>query len=381
MNYPVHIYSLAWGMVNTLTNLTKKRLISMFENAEAAWLADKKSLIKEFKITQPKILDFFSQPREHWLEQALQEHERACKLGVELLFFTDVNYPKRLKELPDAPVLIYKKGKALLDYDKQIAIVGTRQSTDYGQKVVVDLIENLKPYGVCVVSGLAFGIDIIAHKACLKAGLPTVAVMANGIENVFPTTHKNIAAQMLENGALITENKIGTIPHKTMFPARNRIIAGLADAVVVVEAAEKGGALITAHFANDYNREVFAVPGHVYQTQSLGCNALIKNHSAHIYTGVQDLAESLGWVNTGVGFKNTNAYSPAEPLDISHLTEVEQKVALKLMEEKNIHIDELAWKTEMPLNQLASVLITLEFEGLVNALPGKKFAWNIKKIV
>jgi len=292
---------------------------------------------------------------------------RAEKEKVDLIFFTDKNYPSRLKQINDAPTLLYAKGKMDLENPKAVAIVGTRQSTSYGKECVENLVKDLVPHQALIVSGLAYGIDIHAHKQALRNKLPTVGVMGSGMDVIYPAAHRDVALKMMEDGGLLTEHAFGTPPDAHNFPARNRIVAALADAVVIVEAALKGGALITADIANSYNKDVFAFPGNVKQSHSAGCNNLIKSNRAHLITSVRDLQYIMNW-DIGVTPQKQEAvvlegYSPDE-----------QHVIRTLLEHnKQLMIDELSWKTNLPISQVASLLLTLEFKGLITSLPGKVY--------
>ncbi len=301
--------------------------------------------------------------------QAEKEFKKAEKEEAEILFFTDKKYPQRLKEIEDAPSLLYYKGNANLNHPKSVAIVGTRQATDYGKEMVTRIVEELMPHGALIVSGLAYGIDVQAHKLALKHHLPTLAVMGSGMDVIYPAAHKETAKKIVGHGALLTENHFGTKPDAHNFPARNRIIAGLCDALIVVEAAERGGALITAEIANTYNKDVFAVPGSLGHTYSEGCNKLIRNNKAVIYTSVKDLEYLLNWSVEEAHPKRSI------PMDFSNFSAEEQKI-LSLLKEKNspMMIDELTIKSSMSPSQLASHLLTLEFGNVVKSLPGKLFA-------
>lgn len=302
-------------------------------------------------------------------DRAEKEILKAEKDGTEILFYTDKKYPTRLREIEDAPSLLYYKGNADLNHPKTVAIVGTRQATEYGKEIVSKIIEDLKPHGALIVSGLAYGIDIQAHKQSLRNELPTVGVMGSGMDVIYPSSHKDTARKMVEHGGLLTENHFGVKPDPHHFPARNRIIAGLSDALVVVEAAEKGGALITAEIANSYNKDVFAVPGSIGLTYSEGCNKLIRNNKAVIYTSIHDLEYHLSW-SVDQPTKKTKP-----DFDFSTFSSDEQKV-LTLLKEKNapMMIDELTIKSSLSPSQLASLLLTLEFGNMVKSLPGKMFA-------
>lgn len=304
----------------------------------------------------------------------LTEAERVCqrleKMGAAALFYTDKAFPARLKSLYDAPALLYFQGSGNLNAPRTIGLVGTRQATDYGRRVTAEIIEALIPYGVHVISGLAYGIDIAAHRASLVHSLPTIGVMASGLDIIYPNVHQKTATEMLVLGGLLTESIPGTKPDAHLFPARNRIIAGLSDAVVVVEAATKGGALITAEYANNYHREVFAVPGQLNQTFSAGCNKLIRENKAQIYTSPKDLIETLNWDQPTERVSRRNI-APPLPVDI---TEEESQVLALLRQVTDLHIDELSWQSQIPMGRLASLLLSLEFRGFVRSLPGKKYA-------
>ncbi|WP_077922802.1 DNA-processing protein DprA [Spirosoma sp. 209] len=305
---------------------------------------------------------------------ALTAAERVLKrletLGATPLFYTDKAYPARLKTFYDAPALLYWQGAGDLNAPRTIGLVGTRQATDYGRRITTDIIDALAPYHVTVISGLAYGIDIAAHRASLTNGLPTIGVMASGLDVVYPSVHRRTAQEMLSQGGLLTESIPGTKPDAHLFPARNRIIAGLSDAIVVVEAAAKGGALITAEYANNYHRDVFAVPGQLNQTFSAGCNKLIRENKAQIYTSPADLIEALNW-DQPVGQHPRGNTAPVLPVDV---TDEESQVLALLRQSTDLHIDELSWQSQIPMGRLASLLLNLEFRGFVRSLPGKKYS-------
>jgi len=296
--------------------------------------------------------------------------KRLESLNATVLFYTDKTYPARLKSLYDAPALLYSQGTANLNAPRTIGLVGTRQATDYGRRVTSEIVEALIPYNVSVISGLAYGIDIAAHRASLTHKLPTIGVMASGLDVIYPSVHHRTAQEMLVQGGLLTESVPGTKPDAHLFPARNRIIAGLSDVVVVVEAAAKGGALITAEYANNYHREVFAVPGQLNQTFSAGCNKIIRENKAQIYTSPKDLIETLNW-DTPIDQPTRKNQAPPLPVDV---TDEESQVLSLLRQVTSFHIDELSWQSQIPMGRLASLLLSLEFRGFVRSLPGKKYA-------
>jgi DNA processing protein len=300
-------------------------------------------------------------------DEAEKEIIKAEKSGTELIFYLDKKYPSRLKLIPDAPTLLYCKGSIDFENHKSVAIVGTRKATAYGRDCVEQLITELIPHQALVVSGLAYGIDIQAHKQAVKHNLQTIGVMGSGIDVIYPASHKDTAKLMQPNGGIITENRFGAKPDAHNFPMRNRIIAGLCDALVVVEAAEKGGALITAEIANSYNKDVFAFPGNVGETHSEGCNTLIKSNKAHLITSVKDLEYQMNWEVATPPLKKKEAFSLEG-------FEPEEQIILKLLLDKSPStIDELSWKSNIAVSQLASLLLTLEFKGIIQSLPGKLY--------
>ncbi len=349
-----------------------KQLVSYCGSAEQVFKTPKGKLLKIPGIGQVTAGAIKS---EKTFQLAEKEFKKAEKEETEILFFTDKKYPQRLKEIEDAPSLIYYKGSANLNHPKSVAIVGTRQATDYGKEMVAKIVDDLKPHDAVIVSGLAYGIDIHAHKQSVKNQLLTLAVMGSGMDVIYPAAHKDTAKKIISHGALLTENHFGTKPDAHNFPARNRIIAGLCDALIVVEAAEKGGALITAEIANSYNKDVFAVPGSLGQTYSEGCNKLIRNNKAVLYTSIKDLEYHMSWSTeeNGAGKKNNKEF------DFSSFNPDEQRI-LSLLKEKNapMMIDELTIKSSLSPSQLASLLLTLEFNDVVKSLPGKQFALKKK---
>lgn len=313
-----------------------------------------------------KLLEIQKQAESH-LKNADELIALCDKKGYRILTSTDPGFPSRLKSLEDGPVILFTQGKGDLNFERSVGIVGTRSATPYGKSITRKIVEDLLPYQPVIASGLAYGIDIEAHRAALQVGLPTIAVMGSPLSQIYPAAHKKTAEQLQENGILMSEYAPGSTMVPGNFPARNRIIAGLSDALIVVEAAEKGGALITAEIAFSYNKEVFAVPGNLQSPFSEGCNQMIKKMKASIYTGPGDIAEALFWTKPG-------EEKPKKPtLDLSNRDE-EEILILKLLQEKGeSEIDQISYQTEIPLGMLSSKLLSLEFEGIVKSLPGKKF--------
>jgi DNA processing protein len=330
-----------------------------------------------FSFTQPQVAKIprigrrlleIRQQRETLLYQAATLLANQTKDGYRLLTAMDEDYPKRLKAISDAPVLLFTKGTADLNASRTVGIVGTRSATPYGRAITKKICEDLLPYQPSIVSGLAFGIDIEAHRSALNLGLPTIAVLGSPIHLIYPAVHQGTAAQLIqENGALLSEYGPGSRMLPGNFPARNRIIALLSDALLVVEAAKKGGALITAELAFGYQKEVFAVPGNLQATFSEGCNQLIRKMKAAIYTGPEDLAEALHWSKPGEERK------PKPLQDFSSREEEEFKILTHLQRKGDTELDQLAHVLQIPLGMLSSKLLSLEFEGIIQSLPGKKY--------
>lgn len=353
----------ALHFVSGLGDYTVRQLVSYCGSAEKVFKTPKGKLLKIPGIGQVTAESISKgQP----FKKAEQEIKMAEREHTALIFYTDKNYPSRLRQIADAPSLLYVKGNINFENPKTVGIVGTRKATDYGKNCVEGLVEGLVRHGAAIISGLAYGIDIHAHKQSLRNNLETVGVMGSGIDVIYPAAHKETARKMLSHGGLITENPFGTKPDAHNFPARNRIIAGLSDALVVVEAAEKGGALITSEIANSYNKDVFAFPGNIGQSYSTGCNQLIKSNKAHLITSVKDLEYIMNW--------DTNAPNARskETLQLEKFEPDEQSVLKILMaNNRQLMIDELSWRSGLPVSKLAAVLLGLEFKGIVATLPGK----------
>jgi DNA processing protein len=248
-----------------------------------------------------------------------------------------------------------------------VGVVGTRNATEYGRNFTGKLVEELGQMGAVIVSGLAYGIDIAAHKSCVSGGVPTIGVLAHGLDRIYPKVHSQTARKMVENGGLITEHISGADPDRENFPKRNRIIAGLCDAIVVVEAAKKGGALITADIANSYNRDVFALPGRISDSQSEGCNMLIKSNRAALIQSAADIRYIMGWDDEKV------QKIPLQKQLFVELNDDEKKIVDILTNSGKTAIDFIASETAMPPSKVSSLLLNLEFSGVVRCLPGKMF--------
>ena len=356
---------LALHFIPGLGDYTIRQLIAYCGSAAQVFSIPKGRLLRVPGIGKATVSGF---SRADAFRAAEREIRKAEQQHVELLFYSDTNYPSRLKHAPDAPTLLYTKGQMNLDPRRSIGIVGTRKCTDYGRRCTAALIQDLSYLQPLIVSGLAYGIDIHAHQEAVRCGLQTVGVMGSGIDVIYPHAHSATVAKMLSNGGIITENPFSAKPDAHNFPARNRIIAGLVDALVVVEAAERGGALITADIANSYDREVLAFPGDVNKSFSVGCNNLIKANRAHLISAAEDLERIMNWdidQPTAAG----NRAVVTIPLDADEQCVVDCLDAT----EKPLHIDELSWRTTLPIARMATLLLNLEIKSVVRALPGRMY--------
>ncbi len=360
------LHEIALTLVKGIGDITIRSLISYCGSAASVFKSKKSTLEKIPGIgskTADSIVNHSSFMR---AEQELRFIER---YKIQPLFYTFKNYPQRLRHCIDAPVLLYFKGEADLNNQKVIAVVGTRDATAYGRNFCDKLMEGLQQQQLLVVSGLAYGIDIAAHKAALNHQLETVGVLGHGLDRIYPALHRPIAEKMLNGGGLLTEFMSETNPDRQNFPKRNRIIAGLADAVVVVEATRTGGALITAEIANSYNRDVFAVPGRVEDEFSDGCNFLIKTNRAQLLTKAEDIAYIMGWFDT----VDVKKQPPQLFLDLK-AEDVEIVEVIK--EAGSISIDDLQLKLNVPQSKLVMALLNLEMQSVIVALPGKIYRMN-----
>lgn len=360
------LHAIALTLIPGIGDVAAKKLIAYCGSPEEVFKAKKPHLLKipgMGEATANALLNHSA------LSRAEKELEFAMKHNIEVLFYLDESYPKRLKHCNDNPIVLYFKGKANLNSEKMISIVGTRNATEYGKKITQHLVEDLREHQATIVSGLAYGIDIYAHKAALQQGLPTVAVLAHGLDRIYPPAHKVTAERMLEHGGILTEFMSETNPDRENFPKRNRIVAGMSDAVVVIEAALSGGALITADIANTYNRDVFAVPGKLGDVYSEGCNRLIKTNKAALIESAKDIAYLLNW--------NREAASVQVQRKLFVELNPEEEIVVEVMKQKgNIAIDDLTLLSEFPMSKVAGILLNLEFNGVVKSLPGKVYQLN-----
>jgi len=356
---------LALTLVPNIGDVQAKILVNYFGDAASIFKAKKSSLEKiegigEVRAKSIKDFDDFH----------LAEHEMKFveKYKIKTLFLTDENYPKRLLNCYDSPTLLFYKGSADLNASKILAIVGTRSNTDYGKQFTEKLVKDLSEQNILIISGLAHGIDAIAHKAALKNNLPTVGVVGHGLDKVYPAENTNLAKDMVKDGGgILSEFFSGTKPDKHNFPLRNRIVAGLSDATVVVETNIKGGSMITAKLADAYNRDVFAVPGRTNDKASSGCNHLIKYNKAILLTDAEELLDILGWKE-----KKKERVKQQKELFIELSSEEKQIVQL-LQEKEMVHIDEINLRSGLSSSGAAAAILNLELQGVIASLPGKMY--------
>lgn len=356
------LYKIAITKIPKIGNVLAKQLISYCGGVEAVFKASKKALLKI-----PGIGELLAQNivNQQTFAAAEKEVEFIKRYDIQPFFYLDKAYPSRLKHHNDCPVLLYHKGNTELNTARTVAIIGTRKQTTRGKVICEELVEGLKDLDVLVVSGLAYGVDVTAHKKCIELDIPTVGIMGHGLDRIYPAEHKSVTKQMVKNGGLLTEFTSGTKPEKGNFPMRNRVIAGLSDAIIIVETAEKGGSIITAHIANDYNKDVFAVPGRIGDKYSVGCNRLIKTHKAALLESIEDLIYIMRWDVTKPKTAQRSLFVSLEP--------DEQTIVDLIRSQEDIEVDGIAFQTQFSTSQLSALLLTLELKGIIKSIPGKRF--------
>lgn len=360
--YPDLLYQLALTRIPLIGTAHAKILADHFENAEAIFKAKRLTLEKIEGIgpVRAEKIRSFRGFKEGEKEMVFLE-----KHGIAPLFLKDAKYPQRLLNCYDPPTVLFYKGKANLNASKIVAIIGTRNCSDYGKQFVQSLGETLAQQHVTVVSGLALGIDAAAHKTALKHHIPTVGVLAHGLDCIYPHNHKAMAKEMILNsGGLLTEYSSGTEPERHHFPTRNRIVAGMSDAVIVLETGVKGGSMITAEMAHGYNRDLLALPGRSTDTKSAGCNYLIKHQKAAMITAGEDLVRLMNW---DIKKKHTHTQRKL----FVELSNDEQKITDALNGKDQMHIDDIYRASGLSSSMAAAAMLNLELQGLVESLPGK----------
>ncbi|MBN3036520.1 MAG: DNA-processing protein DprA [Bacteroidales bacterium] len=357
------LYQIAITLIPGIGDINGKKLISYCGGVEAVFRESKANLLRIPGIGDTLVRSIMEK---EVLMRAEEELKFIEKHGIRTLFFLESGYPERLKHCIDGPVMLYAKGGGDLNSSRVISIVGTRKVTEYGREVCRKLAEGLSPLNAMVVSGLAYGVDTCAHRAALENGLPTVGVLAHGLDRIYPSTNRSLAERMLEKGGLVTEFISRTIPDRENFPKRNRVIAGLSDAVVVVESAGKGGALITADIANSYDRDVFAVPGRWSDPFSEGCNFLVRTNRAALIQSAGDVITLMGWDDA----RRPSSGQTILPLDLSE----DEKALIEVFKmHPEASLDFLKLNAGLTSMKAAVALLNLEFSGLVKCLPGNRY--------
>jgi DNA processing protein len=355
-------YKIALGLIPRIGDINARKLVSHFGSVEAIFRESYRNLVKIPGIGEG-IAKYVTD--RSYLELAEKEEDFIAKNQIKTYFYLDSDYPYRFKQCDDSPVVFFFRGKCDLDSPKILSVVGTRNATARGREICEKIIADLAVShpDLVIVSGLAYGIDITAHKAALSSNLPTIAVLGHGLKTVYPAVHTSIARSMLARGGLLTDFVSGTLPERNNFIKRNRIIAGISDATLVVESGLKGGALITADIAASYNRDLFAVPGRPGDQWAAGCNGLIKSNKAALVESSSDLEYFLGW-------ETKNSRVPLQRTLFSELDENEKKIYELLAGQGEMNIDTICSSVGIPVFRLSSVLLQMEFKSLVRCYPG-----------
>ncbi len=360
---PDLVYKIALIKIPGIGAVTARNLVSYCGGAKEVFESKKKELLKIPSIgaiTADLIL------QQKVLAEAEKEVEYMEKNGIKSFFYADKDFPQRLKHYNDCPFLLFYKGNADLNHPRVVGIIGTREATPQGKATCEEIVEGLKSYGVNTISGLAYGIDVVAHRKSVAIDIPTIGVMANGMNKLYPADHASIAMKMVECGGILTEHTSNTMAKAEHFPMRNRIVAGMCDALIVVETAAKGGSMITADLAFGYNKDVFAVPGRLRDKYSEGCNNLIKTERARLIESAKDVAYIMRW-------EEMDARKVIQHQLFIELTAEEEKLISIIRSSENITIDEISYRSKTPPSELAALLLSLEFKGVICALPGKRF--------
>jgi DNA processing protein len=354
-------FRIALSMVPGVGSVKAKLLIDKFGSAQAIFEASTKELLSTNGVSK----NILSSIRDlSVIDRAKKELDFIKKNEIQLLYYLEEAYPDRLKVYDDAPICLYYKGNVSLNAKRHVSIIGTRKPTERGKWVCEKMVTAFKDYDITTISGLAYGIDIAAHRASLEAIVPTIGVVAHGLDSIYPSAHRTVARKMISLGGLLTEFPSGTKAERDRFPARNRIIAMMADALIVVESKESGGSMITANFANEYSKDVFAIPGRIDDEASKGCNKLIKEHKAFLLDTAEELIRMMRWEpKTEKEIQRSLFYD---------LSKEEQQIVESIKMGIDA-IDDLCSSLGMPQTELSAYLLDLEIKGILRSLPGKKF--------
>ena len=358
------LHNIALTLIPDVGPVMAKLLISYCGSAEAVFKASKRELSKIPQVGL-KTIEKISDHKEAFAaaEQELLFLEQNG--GRATLFHSDA-YPKRLKHFDSSPLVLYSKGKFEYNHPRTVAIIGTRNPTERGKINCEKLVSGLKRYDVQIISGLAFGIDTCAHHQSVTEGVETMGVMGHGLDRLYPASNKKLVQKMIQRGGVVTEFPSGTNPDRENFPMRNRIIASMSDVIIVVESKKRGGSIITAEFANSYNKDVFAIPGRINDEVSEGCNRLIKQHKAHLLESADDVGYIMRW-------DELDKEKVIQKSLFLELSKEEQSVIDIIKEVAQITIDDLNSRLRLPPSELAAMLLNLEFKGAIRSLPGKRY--------
>ncbi len=371
MNTQEIVSSIALTKLNGLSLLNARTLLDSLGSASEVF-AHRKDIVGVIPDASKRLVAAFDHTDEA-LRLAEEEMKFVEQKRLRVLTLNDVDYPQRLRECEDAPLVLYYCGSANLNSQRVISIVGTRKCSEYGREVCNNFIADLKRYypDMLIVSGLAYGIDVCAHRAALDNGMSTIGVLAHGLDTIYPSMHRQIAADMVHRqGGLLTEYGVHTTPEKGNFVRRNRIVAGMCDACIVVESSERGGSLITAELAMEYNRDVFAFPGRVYDEYSRGCNNLIRRQQATLLTCAADLLDAMGWDNP---LKKDSKRKVVQQELFPDLTDEERALVNTLKDVDDKHINQIAIDANIPYSRASMILFDLEMKGIVKALGGARY--------
>ena len=357
------LYQIGISLIPGIGVVNAKKLIAHCGSAEAVFKESKSTLMKVPGMGSHLANNILNQKVLH---RAEEEIDFIVKYNINALYYKEETFPQRLLNCYDHPIMLYYKGNADLNTKRILAVVGTRRATAYGRNRCEEMVEGLKEKEVLVVSGLAYGIDSCAHRKAVENKLPTIGILGHGLDRLYPAQNRKLAEKMVQNGGLLTEYISQTTPDRENFPKRNRIVAGMSDAILVVESDKRGGALITAEVGNSYNRDVFSVPGKVGDRFSRGCNFLIKTNKAFLAESAADIAYIMGWDDRIIKRK--------EQLELFVNLSPEEKKMVSLLEQNGeTGIDKLVIQSELSTSKVAAALLNLEFQGMINALPGKRY--------
>ncbi len=358
-------HKIALGLIPKIGDINARKLVSHLGSVEALFREPYRNLIRIPGIGSGLAESISNRT---YLDIAEKEAEYVTKHSIKTFFYLDSDYPYRLRQCDDSPVVFFFKGNCNLDASKILSVVGTRSATPRGKVLCEKIIGGLAAGhpDLVIVSGLAYGIDIASHKAALSGNLPSVGVLAHGLKTIYPGIHRSTSEALVKNGGLLTDFQSDALPERNNFIKRNRIIAGLSDATLVVESGIKGGALITADMASSYNRDVFAVPGRPEDQWSAGCNALIKSNKAAMAECSDDIEYFLDWQP-----EKTNP--PVQRTLFSDLTDQEKIIFELLLKESELNIDSICRSLSLPVHKLSSMLLQMEFKGLIKCYPGNLY--------